>query len=438
LGRLFGTDGVRGVAGVDLTTDLSRALANAAAAVLGAQTAVVGRDTRPSGPELEAAIVAGLTAAGVDVQLAGVVPTPAVAHIVSQSADMGVMISASHNPAPDNGIKFFAADGQKLDDALEDEVEARVGNVPYVAATPGDVDDGHDKVVSTYVEHLLATVPNRLDGLRVVVDCANGSAGAVAAAAYGGAGADVVVINAESDGRRINDGCGATHIEALQEAVLVHNADAGMAHDGDADRCIAVDAAGAVVDGDAILAVLALYLRDRGQLAGDAVVTTVMTNLGFKRAMSEHGITVHETPVGDRYVLERMRSEGAVLGGEQSGHVVMLDHATTGDGVLTGLHLLSRVAETGTTLAKLAAAMTRLPQVLIAVRVDDRAAAMAAPDLVAAIADAERELGTSGRILVRPSGTEPVIRVMVEAPAEATAQQVAQGVAAAVTAGSPG
>jgi len=437
LGRLFGTDGVRGVAGVELTTDLAHALANAAATVLQAKTAIVGRDTRPSGPELESAIVAGLTAAGVDVQIAGVVPTPAVAYVVTQGADMGVMISASHNPAPDNGIKFFAADGRKLDDALEDDVEARLGQA-CLAPAPGSVDHVHDKVVSSYVEHLLATVPNRLHGLRVVVDCANGAAGAVAAAAYGGAGADVVLINAESDGRRINDGCGATHVEALQAAVVAHGFDAGIAHDGDADRCIAVDATGAVIDGDAILAVLALSLRDQQRLADDSVVTTVMTNLGFKRAMSEHGIAVHETAVGDRYVLERMHAEGVVLGGEPSGHVVLLDHATTGDGLLTGLQLLSRVAGTGRPLAELAAVMTRLPQVLVGVAVTDRAAAMSSPDLVAAVADAERELGDSGRILVRPSGTEPVIRVMVEAPDEETAQQVAQRVAAAVASGSSG
>jgi phosphoglucosamine mutase len=438
VGRLFGTDGVRGVAGVELTTELARSLANAATSVLSPKTAVVGRDTRPSGPELEAAIVAGLTVAGVDVQLAGVVPTPAVAHLVASGADMGVMISASHNPAPDNGIKFFAHGGHKLDDALEDEVESMLGQPANAVASVGQVHDVHDAVVSSYVEHLVATVPHRLDGLRVVVDCANGSAGTVAAAAYGGAGADVVLIHAESDGRRINEGCGATHIEALRSAVKEHGVDAGIAHDGDADRCIAVDATGAVVDGDAILAVLALALRDQGRLVGDAVVATVMANLGFKQAMAAHGITVNEAPVGDRYVLDRMRTAGLVLGGEQSGHVVLLDHATTGDGVLTGLHLLSRVAETGKPLADLASVMRRLPQVLVAVGVEDRAAAMSSPALADAIAAAEHELGGGGRVLVRPSGTEPVIRVMVEAADESTAHTHAERIAAAVHAGASG
>jgi phosphoglucosamine mutase len=438
LGRLFGTDGVRGVAGVDLTADLSRRLANAAAAVLKAKTAVVGRDTRPSGPELEAAIVGGLTQAGVDVQLAGVVPTPAVAYLVAQGADMGVMISASHNPAPDNGIKFFAAGGNKLDDALEDDVEALLVEQPLVGSAPGNAGDVHDDIVSAYVEHLLSTLPHRLDGLRVVVDCANGSAGAVAAAAYGRAGADVTVINAESDGRRINEACGATHVEALQAAVVAHKADAGIAHDGDADRCIAVDASGEVVDGDAILAILAVGLHERGQLRANTVVTTVMTNLGFKHAMAAHGITVYETAVGDRYVLERMRADGAVLGGEQSGHLILLEHATTGDGVLTGLHLLARMAETRTTLSELAGVMTRLPQVLIGVRVSDRTAAMSAPQLVDAIAAADHELAGEGRVLVRPSGTEPVIRIMVEAAEEARARAIADRVAAALQAATAG
>jgi phosphoglucosamine mutase len=438
MSRLFGTDGVRGVAGVDLTIDLARSLANAAAAVLRPATAVVGRDTRPSGPELEAAIVGGLTAAGVDVRLAGVVPTPAVAFEVTRGADMGVMISASHNPAPDNGIKFFAAGGQKLDDALEDEVESLLSQPPYVDAAPGVVGDVHDDVVAAYVAHLVKSVPNKLNGLRVVVDCANGAAATVAAAAYAGAGGDVVLINAELDGRRINDNCGAMHVEGLQAAVRSHQADAGIAHDGDADRCIAVDADGNVVDGDAILAVLALTLREHGRLAKDAVVTTVMTNLGFKRAMAEHGIAVHQTPVGDRYVLERMREEGVVLGGEQSGHVLLLEHATTGDGVLTGLHVLSRMAETGRPLAELTAVMKRLPQVLVAVRVEDKTAAMSAPAVIEAIAAAEAELGADGRVLVRPSGTEPVIRVMVEAPAESQARDLAERVADEVAAAAAG
>lgn len=432
MGRLFGTDGVRGVAGVDLTTDLAQSLANAAARVLKPRTAVVGRDTRPSGPELEAAIVAGLTQAGVDVQLAAVVPTPAVAYLVTQGADMGVMISASHNPAPDNGIKFFAATGRKLDDAVEDEIESLLREPPYVASQLGQSTDVHAHAKTVYVEHLLATLPHRLDGLRVVVDCANGAAGTVAADAYAGAGANVTVINAESDGRRINEGCGATHVETLQAAVVAHKADAGIAHDGDADRCIAVDANGDVVDGDGIIAMLALALRERGRLVDDAVVTTVMANLGFKQAMTANGIAVHETKVGDRYVLERMLEINAVLGGEQSGHVLLLDHATTGDGMLTGLHLLSRMAETKQSLADLAGVVTKFPQALLAVRVADKAAAMSSPQLTDAIAEAEAELGDNGRVLVRPSGTEPVIRVMVEASDELTAGQVARLIAGTI------
>ncbi|MFL6239914.1 MAG: phosphoglucosamine mutase [Actinomycetes bacterium] len=432
--RLFGTDGVRGVAGVDLTTDLARSLATAAAVVLKPRRAVVGRDTRPSGPDLEAAIVDGLTRAGVDVDVAGVVPTPAVAYLVTQGLEMGVMISASHNPAPDNGIKFFESAGNKLDDAVEDEIELLLQQPLPAAAQPGRATRLHDGAVTSYVDHLIGTVPRRLTGLRAVVDCANGSAGAVAADAYGGAGADVTLINAESDGRRINDACGATHIAALQSAVTAHGADVGLAHDGDADRCIAVDARGQVVDGDAILAVLTMALHEQGRLANNAVVTTVMTNLGFKQAMASHGISVFETPVGDRYVLERMRAEGVVVGGEQSGHIVLSEHATTGDGILTGLQLLACVAESGRTLEELAAVMTRLPQVLVAVRVQDKVAAMSAPDVAGAIAAAERELREAGRVLVRPSGTEPVIRVMIEADDEKRAEQLAARVASAVEA----
>jgi phosphoglucosamine mutase len=368
----------------------------------------------------------------------GVIPTPGVAFVCATRNAPGAVLSASHNPYQDNGIKFFAADGSKLDDALEDEVEALLDATPHVGDGPGRAEDVHDGVVSGYVEHLLSSLPNRLDGLRIIVDCANGSAGPVAAAAYGGAGADVTLINAESDGRRINEACGATHVEALQAAVVASNADAGIAHDGDADRCIAVDASGGVIDGDAILAILAVGLRERGRLRANTVVTTVMTNLGFKHAMDAHGITVHETPVGDRYVLERMRVDGAVLGGEQSGHLLMLDHATTGDGVLTGLHLLARVAETGTPLAQLAAVMTRLPQVLIGVRVSDKTAAMSAPALVEAMAVADQELHGEGRVLVRPSGTEPVIRIMVEAAEETRARAIADRVAAALSSATAG
>jgi phosphoglucosamine mutase len=436
--RLFGTDGVRGVAGVDLTTDIVRDIAAAAAHTLcdtddRTPVAVVGRDTRPSGPDLERAVVEGLTRQGVDVRVAGIVPTPAVAHLVAQSdATFGVVISASHNPAPDNGVKFFDHNGHKLTDDVEDAIESAMAVHRRTAPGTGTVKDVHAEAVSAYTDHLVASLPNRLNGVRVVVDCANGAAATVAESAYAGAGADVVVINTDLRGESINDGCGATHVEAVQRAVLEHGADVGIAHDGDADRCVAVDAVGDVVDGDAILAILALAAKDAGRLADDTVVTTVMTNLGFKRAMADHAIGVVETSVGDRYVLERMLADGLVIGGEQSGHLILLEHSPTGDGLLTGLHLLARIASTGRPLADLAAVMTRLPQVLVNVPVADRAAALADPELLAAVIDVENSLDGTGRVLVRASGTESLIRVMVEATTEDVARDAAARVAAFV------
>jgi phosphoglucosamine mutase len=437
LTRLFGTDGVRGVAGVDLTTDLVREIAAAAARTLcdaadHAPIAVVGRDTRPSGPDLERAVVEGLTSSGVGVRVAGIVPTPAVAHLVAQSdAAFGVVISASHNPAPDNGVKFFDHNGHKLTDEVEDAIETAMADQRASASNTGTVNDVHAEAVSAYTDHLIASLPNRLHGVRVVVDCANGAAATVAETAYAGAGADVVVINTDLGGTTINDGCGATHIEVVQRAVIEQSADIGLAHDGDADRCVAVDATGNVVDGDAILAILALAAKDAGRLAGDTVVTTVMTNLGFKHAMADHAIGVIETSVGDRYVLERMLAGGFVIGGEQSGHLILLEHSPTGDGLLTGLHLLARVA-TGRPLAELAAVMTRLPQVLVNVPVADRAAALADPHLLAAVTEVETSLDGTGRVLVRASGTESLIRVMVEATSEDLAREAAERVAAFV------
>ncbi|HET7531329.1 MAG TPA: phosphoglucosamine mutase [Mycobacteriales bacterium] len=440
---LFGTDGVRGLANGDLTPELALALASAAAHELvehrdagaGRPLAVVGRDTRPSGELLEAAVAAGLLAAGVDVEPLGVTPTPAVAHAVtSPEVELGVMISASHNPMPDNGIKFFARGGYKLADETEARIEARLAEQWQrpVGAGVGRRHDAEARLRSTaYVDHLLASLPHRLDGLRIVVDCANGAASGCGPAAYRAAGADVVVINDDLSGYRINDGCGATHPEAVAAAVVEQGADVGLAHDGDADRCVAVDAAGQVVDGDQILAVLALGLQQRGALDNGTVVATVMSNLGFKKAMAEHGVAVAETAVGDRYVLERMRAGGFVLGGEQSGHVILLEHATTGDGVLTGLHLLARMAETGRGLAELAGVVTRLPQVLVNVRVTDKDEAMSRLAPLSAQADAD--LGADGRVLVRPSGTEPLVRVMVEAPTEEQARAVAESLAAAVS-----
>jgi phosphoglucosamine mutase len=444
--RLFGTDGVRGVANADLTPELALGVAAAAAAELAPSggsrpLAVVGRDPRPSGELLEAAVVAGLLAAGADVVRLGIVPTPAVAHALTAPlvdlplADLGVMISASHNPMPDNGIKLFGAGGYKLADVVEDRIEAALGAGPTrpTGADVGRVLADLDGDVDWYVDHLVATLPVRLDGLRVVVDCANGAASSVAPAAYRQAGADVTVINDDLSGDRINDGCGATHLESLQAAVRAHGAAAGLAHDGDADRCLAVDQTGSVVDGDQILAVLAVALQARGELPGSAVAATVMSNLGFHHAMQEHGIAVAETAVGDRYVLERMRADGLALGGEQSGHVVLSQHATTGDGILTGLHLLARVAETQRSMADLASVVRRLPQVLVNVRVADKAAAMAT--LEPLVAEVEARLDGDGRVLVRPSGTEPLVRVMVEAPTEEQARRTADSLAAVIATG---
>ncbi|HMA46632.1 MAG TPA: phosphoglucosamine mutase, partial [Frankiaceae bacterium] len=390
---------------------------------------VVGRDTRPSGELLEAAVVAGLAAAGADVRRMGVVPTPAVAFAVADSgADLGVVLSASHNPMPDNGIKLFGPGGLKLPDDVEDAIEARL-SAPRAAHRPTGADVGRvrddPELVDRYVEHLLAALPAPLDGLRVVVDCAQGAASAIAPDVLRKAGADVVPLHCDGLGLRINAGCGATHLDPLRATVLEHRAHAGIAYDGDADRCLAVDATGRVVDGDQILALCALALRERGALPGDAVVATVMANLGFRQAMRDAGIRVVETPVGDRYVLEAMRADGVALGGEQSGHVVFLAEATTGDGLLTALHVLGRMADTGRPLADLAAVMRRLPQVLLNVRVADRARATTSAEVAAGLAAARAELGEAGRVLLRPSGTEPVVRVMVEAPTARRARAVA-------------
>ncbi|QES07859.1 phosphoglucosamine mutase [Streptomyces venezuelae] len=444
MGRLFGTDGVRGVANADLTAELALGLSVAAAHVLAEAgtfeghrpTAVVGRDPRASGEFLEAAVVAGLASAGVDVLRVGVLPTPAVAHLTGVlGADLGVMLSASHNAMPDNGIKFFARGGHKLADELEDKIEAvyeehRTG-APWERPTGAgvgrvrDYDEGFD----TYVAHLIAVLPNRLDGLKVVLDEAHGAAARVSPEAFARAGATVVTIGAEPDGLNINDGCGSTHLDLLKAAVVEHGADLGIAHDGDADRCLAVDAAGNEVDGDQILAVLALAMREAGRLRGDTVVATVMSNLGFKLAMEREGLTLVQTAVGDRYVLESMKENGFALGGEQSGHVIVLDHATTGDGTLTGLMLAARVAATGKSLADLAGVMERLPQILINVPDVDKSRVKTSGDLAAAVTAAEQELGSTGRVLLRPSGTEPLVRVMVEAADIEQARAVAQRLA---------
>ncbi|MEY9215204.1 phosphoglucosamine mutase [Thermobifida halotolerans] len=442
--RLFGTDGVRGLAGRDLTAGLALELAIAAAEVLPERNttarrrprAVVGRDPRASGEFLEAAMVAGLASAGVDVVRLGVLPTPAVAFLTGElDADFGVMLSASHNPAPDNGIKFFARGGHKLPDETEDEIERRLGD-PAPGATGADVGrvtdtpDGAER----YIRHLVDSLPHRLDGLRVVVDCANGAAVGIAPEALRRAGAEVIAVGNNPDGLNINDGCGSTHLDALRAAVLEHGADAGIAHDGDADRCLAVAADGSDIDGDQIMAILALELHEADELAEDTLVVTVMSNLGLKLAMKEAGITVVETPVGDRYVLEAMRAGSYSLGGEQSGHVILQRHATTGDGLLTGLHLLSAVNRRGVALAELAKVMNRLPQVLVNVRGVDKTRVATSARIAAEVAGAEAELGDNGRVLLRPSGTEPMVRVMVEAPSHDRAQAVAERLAQVVRA----
>ncbi|MDO0926203.1 phosphoglucosamine mutase [Streptomyces sp. TG1A-8] len=447
MGRLFGTDGVRGVANADLTAEMALGLSVAAAHVLAEAgtfeghkpTAVVGRDPRASGEFLEAAVVAGLASAGVDVLRVGVLPTPAVAHLTGAlGADLGVMLSASHNAMPDNGIKFFARGGHKLADELEDRIEAvydshRHGE-PWERPTGAGVGRvrSYEEGFEQYVGHLLSVLPNRLDGLRVVLDEAHGAAAGVSPEAFARAGAQVVTIGAEPDGLNINDGCGSTHLDRLKAAVVEHGADLGIAHDGDADRCLAVDHTGEEVDGDQILAVLALALRERSELRADTVVATVMSNLGFKLAMERAGIRLVQTAVGDRYVLEEMKRHGFALGGEQSGHVIVLDHATTGDGTLTGLLLAARVAQSGRPLRELASVMERLPQVLINVPDVDRSRVRTSADLAAAVAEAERELGETGRVLLRPSGTEPLVRVMVEAADIDQARSVAGRLADAV------
>ncbi|MBE1565409.1 phosphoglucosamine mutase [Nonomuraea africana] len=388
--------------------------------------AVVGRDPRASGEFLEAAVVAGLASSGVDVLRLGVLPTPAVAHLTAAlGADLGVMLSASHNPAPDNGIKFVARGGFKLSDTVEDEIERRLGERwdRPVGSGVGRVREAYGEA-DRYISHLLDTVEGRLDGLNIVVDCANGAASVVAPEALLRAGAQVEAIGARPDGLNINAGCGSTHLDKLQQVVISRGADLGIAYDGDADRCLAVDHKGEVIDGDQIMAILALAMHAEGRLAKNTVVATVMSNLGFKLAMREAGINVIQTAVGDRYVLEAMKADGYNLGGEQSGHVILLDHATTGDGLLTSLHLLSVVARSGRSLHDLASVMTALPQILINVKDVDRGKA-AAPQLSEAVAAAEAELGETGRVLIRPSGTEPMIRVMVEASSEEQASRVA-------------
>ena len=429
---LFGTDGIRGLANVDLTAELALDVAVAAAHILVENSndrprAIVGQDSRASGEFLEAAVVAGLTSAGVDVYRVGIVPTPAVAYLVaSTGADLGVMISASHNPMPDNGIKLFQRGGEKLADEVEALVEARIGE-PWqrpTGAAVGRVING-DKLVEKYLDHLLSTIDISLAGLKVVVDCANGASSFIAPLALSRAGAEVVAIANTPDGWNINGGVGSTHLEHLRSAVLKNGADVGIAHDGDADRCLAIDATGAEIDGDVIMAILAKGFKAQGKLKANTIVGTVMSNLGFMHAMAEAGIKVVTTAVGDRYVLEAMLQSDYNLGGEQSGHVIMRDYANTGDGLLTALQLLAEVKRSGQTLQELSRVMVRFPQVLINVKNVAKERLSTSTVIAEAVKAAELELAGNGRVLLRASGTEPLVRVMVEAQSDAVAQNVA-------------
>jgi phosphoglucosamine mutase len=440
MGRLFGTDGVRGLAGSELTGELAYRLGRAAVGTLAghgdaAPTILVGRDTRASGEFLEAALVAGICSAGGDALLLGVATTPAVAYLTSTlPVQAGAVLSASHNPPEFNGVKFFAATGSKLPDTMEDEIEA------IVAADGGPRAAGLDigrirhepDLVERYAEHVVATASARLDGLRLVVDCANGAASRIAPAIFERLGAEVHAIHAEPDGLNINDAAGAIEPGVVSEAVRRLGADAGVAFDGDADRAIFSDARGGVVDGDQVLAACALDLHERGLLDGDVVVTTVMANVGLRMAMEPRGIRVEQTRVGDRYVLESMLSIGAVMGGEQSGHVIFLRHATTGDGILTAVQFLGLALRTGRSIEELGASIQKFPQVLMNVPAAPRALQDGAGPVAASIRAAEQALAGRGRVLVRPSGTEPVIRIMVEAESEDEARAHAEAIAAAV------
>jgi phosphoglucosamine mutase len=449
MSRLFGTDGVRGLANGDVITgDFALGLAQAAATVLTQgrhaearraegrrPRAVIARDPRISGEFISAAVAAGLASSGIDVLDAGVIPTPAAAFLVDDiGADFGVVVSASHNPAPDNGIKFFAYGGTKLPDEVEDRIEAALAS-PELLPTGADVGrirrfaDAEDR----YVLHLLGTLEGqRLDGLHVVIDCANGAAAGISPQLFADAGATVTVIGNDPDGININDGVGSTHLEPLRAKVLELGADLGIAHDGDADRCLAIDHTGAVIDGDRIMAILAISMKARGILTDDTLVATVMSNLGLRLAMADHGIRLLETAVGDRYVLEALAEYGLSLGGEQSGHIVFRRFSTTGDGLLTGLQLAAEVARTGTPLARLAAAMTAYPQVLVNVPDVDLERLESDPGVAAAVASAEERLGDTGRVLLRPSGTEQLVRVMVEAADVESAESLAAELAAVV------
>jgi len=442
---LFGTDGIRGLAnGETLTAEIAVDVAVAAAHILVESSsnkgkrprAIVGQDSRASGEFLEAAVAAGLASAGIDVYRVGVLPTPAIAFLVGESgADLGVMISASHNPMPDNGIKLFSRGGGKLDDSIEAAIEKRMGE-PWTRPTGRNVGriTFDDSASARYLQHLSASVSTPLNGLKIVVDCANGAASFVAPVAYEKAGATVVAIHCSPDGWNINENCGSTHLSDLQAAVIKEGADFGIAHDGDADRCLAVDGAGNVVDGDAIMTILAQGFKNRGALKSNTIVGTVMSNLGFMHAMKDAGITVISTAVGDRYVLEKMIEGDFSLGGEQSGHLIMREFANTGDGILTALQLAQEVVRSGKSLAELASQMQRFPQVLINVSDVRKDKLEESIEIAKAVASVEATLGDNGRVILRASGTEPLVRVMVEAASDNLAQEIATTLAAVVKA----
>jgi phosphoglucosamine mutase len=443
MGRLFGTDGVRGIANLDLTGELAYRLGRSAVIALtelgrSRPRIVLGRDTRASGEFLEAALAAGVCSAGGDAIMPGVCTTPGVAFLTTDlDAQAGAVISASHNPAEYNGIKFFGSSGYKLPDEVEDEIEALVDS----DSGPRPTGHGVGRMLSVedaterYLKHLEGLASASLDGMRVVVDCANGAASAIAPELLRRLGARVLPIYDSPDGWNINDGCGATVPDVVGLAVLEAEAEVGIAHDGDADRAMFADAHGSVIDGDQVLAASALELHEIGKLAGGVVVTTVMANLGFRRSMDEAGIKVVETKVGDRYVLEGLLQSGGILGGEQSGHIIFLRHATTGDGLLTAVQFLSLARRKGVPVSELASRMERFPQVLLNIPVQDRDRLDEVAQVWDAVAEAEEALGDRGRVLVRASGTEPLIRVMVEALTHEEATRHAETIGEAVRAG---
>ena len=441
MARLFGTDGIRGVANKDLTPELAYKLGRAATVLFGEETAqptlLIGRDTRISGSMLEAAMAAGICSAGGQAILAGVVPTPAVAYLTRKlSAQAGVVISASHNPYQDNGIKFFAGTGYKLPDAVEDKLEELILSGedhlprPY-GENVGTISHRHD-LLQDYMDYVASTVPVDFSGIKAVVDCSHGAAYEAAPQLFRRLGAEVVVLNAAPSGININDNCGSTHLDGLQQAVIQHQAHIGIAHDGDADRCLAVDEQGRIVDGDQIMVLCALNLMKQGHLKDNTLVATVMSNIGLHKAIKEAGGRVVVTPVGDRYVLEAMLAQGYVLGGEQSGHIIFGEYNTTGDGILTALQLMTALKQSGRRLSDLGALMTRYPQLLVNIRLSSKEGWDTNHAIAAAIAAGEAELGDSGRILVRPSGTEPLIRVMAEGPSKADLERIVGTVAAVI------